>query len=192
MTTIYKYTNRINGKVYVGKTVNPRVRHNVHTCNARKGSPTLFARAIRKYGIESFIREFLCEIEELDGFVEMVFIAALKANNPSFGYNLTDGGEGITGYHHSEVTRQNQSRQSVGRVLSKEHCRHIALGLRGKNRTGHPRSVETRRKIANARLGKRLSPETILKRQIARYGVDYVSKGKEGIWRKYLTSPRMA
>lgn len=60
MTIIYKYTNRTNGKVYVGKTIHPEYRKRRHRYDALVGIETAFARAIRKHGIEALQYEILC------------------------------------------------------------------------------------------------------------------------------------
>jgi hypothetical protein len=47
---IYLITNTVNGKVYVGKTIGElRRRWSQHIKVAKKGSPTHFSNAIRKY-----------------------------------------------------------------------------------------------------------------------------------------------
>lgn len=59
---IYKITNNINGKMYIGQTIRPiEKRFNRHIRDAERGVlDTHFARAIRKYGSEHF------QVEELD------------------------------------------------------------------------------------------------------------------------------
>ena len=59
---IYKITNKINGKVYIGQTIRPaEYRFNRHMNDALNNIlDTHFARAIRKYGKENFT------IEEID------------------------------------------------------------------------------------------------------------------------------
>jgi hypothetical protein len=46
--------------------------------------------------------------------------------------NLTGGGEGVSGFHHSEETKQKISIQRLGKKLSKETCKKIA-----QNKTGN-------------------------------------------------------
>jgi group I intron endonuclease len=84
MGIIYCYTNLINGKKYVGQTINPRQRYNAHKSTAfnekdpEYNSP--LHRAFRKYGYENFKYEILAEaetIEELNG-LEIYYIANLK------------------------------------------------------------------------------------------------------------------
>jgi len=59
MYIIYKYTNIINGKSYIGKTNNPRARHKFHS--KADGSSPHFHAAISKYKFESFEKQVLME-----------------------------------------------------------------------------------------------------------------------------------
>ena len=56
MYTIYKATNKVNGKVYIGKTsAKLSVRKRQHTSDTySKNSKTVFHSAIRKHGINNF------------------------------------------------------------------------------------------------------------------------------------------
>ncbi len=175
MTTIYKYTNLINGKVYVGKTKYFQHRHIEHMSLARKGKNTFFCKAIRKYGMESFGREILAEVEDdLSSLVEIIFIAALKATNPLYGYNITDGGEGTLGHHHSQESKDaislkmtdrevtDEFRKKIGRLKqgntynlglkrSPDECIAIQTRMKGnKNALGAVRSVATRQRMSKA------------------------------------------
>ena len=103
MHYIYKYTNKINGKVYIGQTNNLQKRFNGHKSEAfnpkSKGYNLPFHCAIRKYGIKNFIYEVLEEIEdgESQDFIndrEIFFIAFYHSLTTENGYNLTVGGDG--------------------------------------------------------------------------------------------------
>lgn len=96
MTGIYKITNIINGKVYVGQAVDIKRRWQEHCSHSF--SPTHISynhtihRAIRKYGIENFTFEVLEECAEtLLNEKEIYWIA--KLNSKQNGYNMTDGGD---------------------------------------------------------------------------------------------------
>jgi hypothetical protein len=98
---IYKITNLINGKIYVGKY--QRVDKNY------LGSGIKIKNAINLYGKENFIRETLEDSIEDPEFLcqrEIYWIAFYKANDPEIGYNLTEGGEGTFGYKHTEETKE--------------------------------------------------------------------------------------
>ena len=93
MTTfnIYIVQNKLNGKCYVGKTINPADRYRAHFNNYYN---SLIGRTIRKYGKENFeftvIEEHSSEVECFEA--EQFFIQYLQTKFPNV-YNLTDGGE---------------------------------------------------------------------------------------------------
>jgi group I intron endonuclease len=153
MTIIYKYTNHVNGKVYVGKTNRTlQARQREHVYASKVGRNIHWGNALKKWGVDSFRHEILCEVEDSIGaLVEMLFIAALHSSDKQYGYNSTDGGEGVGGWHHTLETR-----------------RRIGESVR-KNPTGFF--------IKHPTLGK-MNPETVLKRLRARYGANYVPKGE--------------
>jgi len=101
MQGIYKVTNKINGKIYIGQSVNIEDRwrnHKFKPFYEKSGQyNSLFYKAIRKYGIENFIFEVVeeCKKEELDE-KEKYWIKYYDSNNLEKGYNLTDGGESQT------------------------------------------------------------------------------------------------
>lgn len=86
---IYKITNKINNKIYIGSTVKtfPQ-RWAGHTFASRKGSGSIFQRAIKKYGRENFEVEIICSVLDkkyLDD-VEQFFIEYYQSMKPK-GYN---------------------------------------------------------------------------------------------------------
>lgn len=69
MGYIYKITNNINGKIYIGQTIGAiEKRFAEHKNAAKNGCRYALHRVIRKYGIENFSIEEIeqCPIEELD------------------------------------------------------------------------------------------------------------------------------
>lgn len=87
---IYKYTNKIDGKSYIGQTI--------RSLKARMGSNyngykkcTAFYRALNKYGLENFDIEILCEVEiALLDKKEQEYIEKYNSLTPN-GYNICDG-----------------------------------------------------------------------------------------------------
>lgn len=94
---IYKVTNKINKKSYVGKSSNFRLRKNSHFSEAfsNKYPNNFFHNALRKYRKENFEWEIIyrCEEEEVD-FLESKYIKEFKTHYTQGGYNLTFGGDG--------------------------------------------------------------------------------------------------
>lgn len=97
MIGIYKITNQINGKCYIGQSTNIQKRLNQHKRYAFDKSGAsynkILYKAIRKYGIENFTFEVLEECsQELLNEQEIYWIDYYNSYNE--GYNATYGGEG--------------------------------------------------------------------------------------------------
>jgi len=93
---IYKITNLVNGKVYIGQTIRTlKQRWWAHCCKLSKthGGCPILHRAIEKYGKENFKME---EIEQVDPTVlderEIYWIRFYDSTNREKGYNLSTGG----------------------------------------------------------------------------------------------------
>lgn len=87
---IYKITNTVNGKIYVGQKKSKTVVEHYY------GSGKLILQAIEKYGKEKFTREILqwCDnLEELNA-AEVYWIDKLDARTSGGGYNISAGGTG--------------------------------------------------------------------------------------------------
>lgn len=96
MIGIYKITNQINGKCYIGQSINIKQRWKAHRTRAFNSDEIdkPFYRAIRKYGLQNFNFEVIeeCKKEELNER-EKYWIAYYNSNDKNFGYNLTIGGD---------------------------------------------------------------------------------------------------
>lgn len=94
---IYKITNLINNKVYIGLTTHSlEYRWSRHKTEGRnKNNNKHLYRSIRKYGEENFSIEKIDESSDLSilGELERHYIDLYKSRNPDWGYNLTAGGE---------------------------------------------------------------------------------------------------
>lgn len=97
MIGIYKITNMVNNKVYIGQSVNIAQRWKAHRTrpyqpHCEQYEQPLY-RAIRKYGLDQFIFEVIeeCNPEELNE-KEVAWIQFYDATNSSKGYNLGLGG----------------------------------------------------------------------------------------------------
>lgn len=94
---IYKATNKINGKSYIGQTTNfaKRKRDHINVRDGRRDPNSIFHRAIDKYGKENFTWEILAIIpgKSLANAYECEMIRKYNSYKP-FGYNMTKGGDG--------------------------------------------------------------------------------------------------
>lgn len=102
MAYIYKITNQINGKVYIGKTtepsINERWKQHKSECHKERVKNRPFYKALNKYGPENFIIE---EIEQCDVAIleerEIYWIDIYRSYigwDDCNGYNATTGGDG--------------------------------------------------------------------------------------------------
>ena len=88
MFIVYKTTNLVNQKIYVGQ-------HNTSADDGYLGSGLLLERAIEKYGVENFKRSTIefCTSSNIDER-ETYWIEELDARNSQIGYNIAQGGSG--------------------------------------------------------------------------------------------------
>lgn len=140
---IYLVTNLINQMKYVGQTIRTlKQRKSSHLSSSKKGSTYYLHRAIRKYGAENFKWEVIynASSEEELNEKETFFIKKYNTNSQD-GYNLTEGGRGIRGWKHSELTKEkikqcaikNKSAQYLKKfVQSEEGRKKISLMQLGK------------------------------------------------------------
>ena len=145
---VYLIWNKINGKRYVGQTVQSlKKRFNEH---ATKKNKSLLGRAIRKYGRENFycgVIKTCASKAELD-YLERYFISTLHCKSP-YGYNLCDGGEGVAGYSKTPEHRANLSTALKNRKFTSEWRAKISESLQGRKIT-----PEWRENLSAAHKGK--------------------------------------
>lgn len=186
---VYKVTNRINEKIYVGQTVTSlKQRRCVHECEARNKSECCFHRAIRKYGEKTFewaVVERCNSKEDLDLAEEWyiryyrTFVRFSNCN----GYNLSLGGEGSVGFRHTKEARQKISNLKKNRPLSEEHRQKISMSLKKDNSPNFGKSLseKTKKKISKSKKGKPLSRETCQKMSESRKGNVLLKKTRQKI-----------
>lgn len=160
-----------SGKVYIG------ISHK--TLEQRSGSGSnyyskYFKNAIKKYGWDNFKHitlidklswEEACECEKY-------LISKYKTNNPKFGYNLTEGGEGCFGYHHTEISKQKISNHNKGKCVSKDTREKLSIKLKNyyknnpeilktnsENMKNKWKEISYRNKVINSHTGYIMSDE---------------------------------
>lgn len=130
---IYKYTNLINNKSYIGQTTHEKERKAQHQ---RLTGGFAFQKAIQKYGWDSFDYSILFRVEldnenllrEILNEKEIYYIEHYNTFGKN-GYNLTKGGSGV----------------NIGE-FSKDHKDKISKALKGVKK-----SIETRQKLSEAK-----------------------------------------
>lgn len=106
MIGIYKITNQINGKCYIGQSINITERWKAHRTRYHQPSCKDYEcplyRAMRKYELENFSFEIIEDCSNLAenenkrqelNKREIYWISYFHSNEPDFGYNLTPGGD---------------------------------------------------------------------------------------------------
>jgi len=178
-----------NGKAYLGITnYTPEKRWAGHLYSAVKNSKLAIHCAIRKYGWDNFKKEILVEgsvayIKDL----EVKAIAVFNSFAPN-GYNLTKGGDGITGvtFKHTDEAKAKISAASLNMSAESHEKASVALKalytdpvwkakklsttLRG---SAHPQFGG-----AGTFFGKKHSPETIAKMKLSQQGHAGTMNGK--------------
>ena len=158
--------------IYIGKTARSlEIRLQEHLRHAE----TYFERAVKKYGIDAFEVSVVeeCNNEKELNEREIYWIEKFNCKYPN-GYNLTDGGEGCTGFIHSAETRAKISETHRGR--EKAPCSEETRKKISVSNKGHSVTAETRAKISAARIGKKLTLEHRQKLSAVRKGKQAQSK----------------
>ncbi len=181
---IYKVTNLINGKVYVGKSLNSFKKRmgqhkGVYENLKNKKADTVFYKALRKYGWDNFLWEQIDFniIPEILAELEKKYIVQFNCKAPH-GYNLTDGGEGICGLKRSQETKNKIGNAHRGKKMSEISIQkmiaarsNISQEWRDNIRAGQlgkKLSEEHKSKIGLAGIGRVTSNETKIKLRLAR------------------------
>ena len=133
---IYKITNLIDGKMYVGKEVNPEQGY--------YGSGLCIKRAISKYGKENFKKDTIetCVSENELNNKEIHWIKTLNTTIPN-GYNIAIGGGGgphFRGHKHSDKTREKMRLFRLGTHLTQKTREKMSESKAGQ--LGHKHTKE--------------------------------------------------
>ena len=135
---IYKLTNTLNNKIYIGLTtesVSERCRKRIAEAKYRDSRNSYILNAIRKYGSEVFKVEQIDAANSLEELQqkEIFYIQQYNSTDRKIGYNLTKGGEGNLGLKMSDVTKEKIRQKRLGDKWSDERkLKHSEL-LKSKN-----------------------------------------------------------
>ena len=174
---IYCITNKINGKKYIGQTIEPKVRKRKHFSGTTDAP--LLKRAIEKYGADNFewcILEDNISYDKLD-IREIHYIKHHNTLKPN-GYNLTKGGHGTRGYTLSEARKRKISEAGQKRKQLPETREKIGNAHRGRKY-----SEERKRQMSETtRQQLQQNPERRKQFSQARKGLEPWNKGKTDIY----------
>jgi len=151
---IYKITNNVNGKVYIGQTTKTLEQRKAgHLQDAKNGVNRHLYDAMRKYGFENFIFEELCKANSKSelNYLEAKYI--LEYDSVRTGYNMGYGGDNnvmdsdIVKQKHDKIMRTDDVRLKISKSMSEyrrnnpftpSHRKKISDKLKGnKHFAGH-------------------------------------------------------
>ena len=113
---IYKITNLINKKIYIGLSVSStEERWKSHLWNARENSNSAIDRAIHRYGKKNFKYEIIERVPFSKGIRhlenrEIFYISKFKSNKGNVGYNRSLGGNVNVAKRISEIHKAKASK----------------------------------------------------------------------------------
>lgn len=154
---IYKAENLITYKSYIGQTIKPLETRKYNHYSLPEKVKTYFHKALLKYPKEYWIWNAECNIEaptqillkEYLNIAENMFIEQENTLVPN-GYNLTLGGEGILGYHHSVKTKEKIRDSEKGKFVGEITLKKMSDVNKGKRL-----SQEIKQKISKALSGEK-------------------------------------
>lgn len=184
---IYKITNKLNGKVYIGQTINIEKRFDKYKKLQCRRQPKLY-NALKLYGIENFIFEILDTADDLStlDFLEDIYV--LCFDSIEHGYNCIPGGRSnrlskesilkmsisLTGKRRSAESKLKQSISSSGKKRSLLAIQNISKCKKGNKNPnfGKHLSEETKQKMRETRALKnyKCSDENKIKASIRMLG----------------------
>jgi group I intron endonuclease len=185
-SAVYQIVNRVNGKRYIGSSVDLRSRWDAHRYGLIGGyhENKHLQNAWNKYGGDQFefkVIYYCLENETIEN--EQLFIDKLSPE-----YNIANNvALPMLGRHHTEESKRKMSEAQKGNVgvwhgknLSEEHKHKISEALKGKNnpRYGEHLSEEHRQKLSEAKMGQYPSQETRRKLSKANKGKNNPNYGK--------------
>ena len=175
-TVVYQWIRKDGSPYYIG-IGNPK---RPYTGRRGCGSPPPRERIVILH--EDLEWEEACEIEK-----ELIAFYGRKDVGTGILRNLTDGGDGILGYKHTDEEKKRRSKASMGKnnpYYGKKHSeetkRKMSERFSGKNNPnyGKKRPKETREKISKAKRGQKPSEEARRKMSESKKGKNNYNYGK--------------
>jgi len=163
---IYKTTNLINNKIYIGKSK--------FNNSSYFGSGTILKKAINKYGKNNFKKEIIIEFyfydEQLLNESEIYYIEFNKSTSVDIGYNIKKGGDGGGLPIGFKFTEESKKKMSESQKNLPKDIRERISKLNSESKIGKKASIETRNKMSakhkgnnNSMFGKKMTLESRIK-----------------------------
>jgi group I intron endonuclease len=146
---IYKITNKINGRYYIGSSINIKNRWNEHkrTLKQNKHDNDFLQKSWNKHGEESFLFEIIEYVLDLNKLLEREqSYLDLITYDKKMSYNLCKTAGNMLGFKHSDETKKKMSNSRIG----------------NKNSLGFEHSDETKKKMSNSHFGLKHDDKTII------------------------------
>ena len=156
---IYKITNLVNGKVYIGQTLNPSKRFKKHIYSLKNNSHynIYLQNSWNKYGIDNFEFKIINSANKLNdaNLLEIQYIKLYHSTNPTYGYNIESGGKNSS---PSEKTKTKISKTMIKNETTKG-TNNGMYGIKGKLNPNYGKKLTTehKQKLSKAKKGKRIS-----------------------------------
>jgi len=185
MHYLYKITNILNGKIYIGQTIEINRRWQAHKSYAKNPEKTgqYVHRAMGKHGINNFSFEVIatcCSVEDANE-IETLLIQQYDSRNPQKGYNIKSGGQ----------TWDDEMRQHMSEKIKQHYQNHPEDRERVSNQAKmlwkNPEHIVKMKTISrpNKMKGKKISEE---QRTAILIGIDF----RKGRTRKPLSEEHKA
>ena len=148
MGYIYKITNLIDGKIYIGQTIRTiEQRWKEHCYNANHNKKKYLYDFMRYYGVDNFQIEIIDQCndqQELDK-KEIQWIKFYDSQNQEKGYNISEGGMvNFRGCHHTVESKEKISIASKNQIWTDE--RRMKISLAQKRLSNHVQTKEEKQK----------------------------------------------
>ncbi len=128
---IYKVTNTVNNKVYIGQTCNTlEYRRSQHERDCKYHRNSYFHEALLKYGFDKFVWEVIDSCNTQDGIdeLEKMYIKEYRTTDKQFGYNLKQGGR--EGGLYNDECRKRLGESTKRKWQNPEIAAKMLAGLR--------------------------------------------------------------
>lgn len=118
---VYKITNNLNKKVYIGQTNDLKRRFQEHLHDKRKNHP--IHEALKKYGKENFDYCILYYGENYNN-EEKKWIRYYKTQNKEYGYNIVEGGQDSSGENNPMASITKDQAKQIIHLLLNSNLQH--------------------------------------------------------------------
>lgn len=146
---IYKITNLVNGRAYIGvttATVKFRWESHIRATRKARGSKQVITRAIMKYGPDAFVVEHIASARNKEDMLatERLLIVQEGTKGPA-GYNSTDGGDRL--HNPTAEVRAKLAAAATGKRPSTETCARRSASVKNAWKSRPAKTAEEYKEI---------------------------------------------